>query len=347
MTPSNDSMELTVAIPTFNRNDLLLRHLTKLLPQLSSRCRLLILDNCSPTPVEETLREELKKYPDLDCRIVRNTANIGANANILRCLELCDTHWIWIIGDDDDVKGDAIDIILRTVDAQPDCLLFNFSWDKQRTNKFVTYGLKEFVEKMDGSTNLPWISHEVWACEALRPNLKFGYQYTYSMLPHVVTLLMSIGERGGCCFLPEQLMSFEPRSHPVEQQWSWINLALGYPTVFDLPLDPDIREGLVQKLMKTNDGGGIALVRIVLQLLLLSMKGHDKRSIFYFYDQICSRGYYFDSTLKRRAQVLFFRILLQTPRLSYRMIALAYRLLKGRRLGAADGEKLQDRSTRM
>jgi GT2 family glycosyltransferase len=39
-------MDLTIAIPTYNRNELLLRHLAHLLPQLNERCRLLILDNC-------------------------------------------------------------------------------------------------------------------------------------------------------------------------------------------------------------------------------------------------------------------------------------------------------------
>lgn len=339
--------ELTVAIPTYNRNELLSRHLAKLLPQLGAGCRLLVVDNCSPTPVQETLAPLLREFPAVPVEIVRNRANIGANANILRCLERCETPYIWIIGDDDDVKPDAIEIIRRTIGEHPDPLFFNFSWDKIREKGFTTRGLREFVDQLDGSTNLPWISHEVWRCDLLTPQLKYGYQYTYSMLPHVVTLLMSIGDEGACYFSTEQLMSFEPRAHPVEQQWSWINLALGFPTVFDLPLDADIREKLVAKLMTTNGGDGLALERILLQLLLLAKAGHDQRSVLYFYDQICRRGFYFNVTPKKRTQIAFFRLLLHSPRVSFRMVSLAYRILKGRRLGAADGEKLQDRSTRM
>ena len=61
---------LTVAIPTFNRNHLLLACVERLLPQLGE-CELLIIDNCSDTPVETTLGPWLERLGTAKVRIVR------------------------------------------------------------------------------------------------------------------------------------------------------------------------------------------------------------------------------------------------------------------------------------
>lgn len=87
-------MKLTIAIPTFNRNEILEKHIQFLLPQISEECTLLIIDNCSMVSVENTIGYLLSKYPLLNYKIIRNKVNIGGNANILRCVELCETEWL-------------------------------------------------------------------------------------------------------------------------------------------------------------------------------------------------------------------------------------------------------------
>src|SRR5262245_2262452 len=99
---------LTIAIPTFDRNDLLCTHVTRLLPQLTPEVRLTILDNSSPRPVSEDLARLLEKNSEAKVDIVRHQFNIGAAANILRCIELCQTPWIWILGDDDQPLDNAV-----------------------------------------------------------------------------------------------------------------------------------------------------------------------------------------------------------------------------------------------
>ena len=61
---------LTVAIPTFNRNHLLQAAVSGLLPQLGE-CELLIIDNCSDTPVGTTLGPWLEASGVVNVRIVR------------------------------------------------------------------------------------------------------------------------------------------------------------------------------------------------------------------------------------------------------------------------------------
>jgi hypothetical protein len=55
----------------------------------------------------------LQQYPHIDAQLVRNKFNIGANANILRCLELVRNPWVWILGDDDLPLPNAIETILE------------------------------------------------------------------------------------------------------------------------------------------------------------------------------------------------------------------------------------------
>lgn len=332
---------LTVAIPTYNRNQILLRNLKLLLPQFNSRCQLLILDNVSPTPVDETLRELLALYPDVECRIIRHVTNIGANANILRCIELCETPWIWILGDDDPVLPDAIETLLPTLEFNANCTLVNFAIDQKRPRAWTARGVEELAQTLDASADLPWISSSVYRTEPFKVNLKFGYQYIYSMLPHIAILLVALGQNGACHFARERILDGEARDIEVavEQQWSVINLALGYPVLFDLPISLPIREMLAQKLMLTNLRPGNGLRNVAFQLLLMSVKQRDHRNALYYFDQIRLRQAYRRS-FKNRLEASAYWLLLRFPRLGARL----YRLAKGH---ALDTSNYEDRFERM
>jgi abequosyltransferase len=82
---------LTIAIPTYNRSEQIKATISLLLPQLTPECFLLIIDNHSDVPVSESLAALLATLPQSQYSIVRNRVNIGGNANIVRCFELCDT----------------------------------------------------------------------------------------------------------------------------------------------------------------------------------------------------------------------------------------------------------------
>ncbi len=332
---------LTVAIPTYNRNEILNGNLKLLLPQLNESCRLLILDNCSPVPVEDTSRELLAQYPGLNCQIVRNIANIGANANILRCIELCETPWVWILGDDDAPLPGAIPTILEETKAHPDCVLLNFAIDEQREREWTTRGVEEVAHSLDASADLPWISSSVYRTRDFKANLKFGYQYIYSMLPHIAVMLVALDEKGACYFSRKRIMNSEVRDLdiPVNQQWSSINLALGYPILFDMPMKPAVRELLFKRLTRTNLRPGNGLRNVAFELLLLAMQQRDGRSARHYFDQIRRRQEYSFSR-SQKVEAFVYGILLRFPRLGARV----YRLVKGRPLQVT---RAQDRFNRM
>ncbi|RZK28376.1 MAG: glycosyltransferase family 2 protein, partial [Hymenobacter sp.] len=106
---------LTIAIPTYNRNERLARSLEILVPQLSAGVKLVIIDNCSSVPIKDTVEPYLLS----NVKVVRNTYNIGMAANILRCFENCDTEWLWVLGDDDPPHKNAVEIIIQEIKAHP------------------------------------------------------------------------------------------------------------------------------------------------------------------------------------------------------------------------------------
>ncbi|RYF35987.1 MAG: glycosyltransferase, partial [Cytophagaceae bacterium] len=309
-------MDLTIAIPTYNRNELLLLHLKQLLPQLTERCRLLILDNCSPTPVQETLEPLWEQFPHVNKHIIRNKVNIGANANILRCFEQCQSDAIWVLSDDDPPKPNGVALALEHLDLYPDCVLWNFCFDDARSATFCTRGVREMAQKLDLSANLPWVSNCIYAVEPLREQLKFGFQFAFTMLPHLAMLFMALGKEGRCCFSKERLVELQLEGQITHATWSKMVFALSAPTLYDLPLPSDVRELLARKLFITFLGESISLKGVTMELMLEHARRRDLKSTLYYFDQICARGTYFNTTPLLKLQLFLYRLLLRFPHLT-------------------------------
>lgn len=79
---------LTIIIPTYNRQSLVLANVRLLLPQVQALCRLIVLDNHSDVPVQDILQSGLPSESLAKVEVIRHRANLGAGANVLRCFEL-------------------------------------------------------------------------------------------------------------------------------------------------------------------------------------------------------------------------------------------------------------------
>jgi glycosyltransferase involved in cell wall biosynthesis len=332
-------MRLTVAIPTFNRNAILLQNLKLLLPQLTQECKLLIIDNCSDIPVAETLKKVLDEFPAINVEIMRNRVNIGANANIMRCFELCETEWLWVLGDDDPPTPHAVESILKHIRSYPQSLYFNFlsgGYDglhKREQPIFIT-GMAEFVERVDSIANIFFLSSGVHNVRAMRPNIRLGYAYAHTQ-PNFIPFFTTIGEEGVCCLSDEQIVTYN-RPSAEEQQWSVMYFGFGIMTLLELPMSPSIRKKLAEKILASI----LWHEMFVLQLLLLANRDKDYRSALYLYDQLRYRLYYFDRNIPRRVKTFIYRLMIRFPFFSYRMI----RLIKGEK---ANLHSLEDRLGRI
>lgn len=84
---------------TYNRANYLENTLTAFFDAGLSSMELIVLDNASTDSTPEVVRSFQSRWPAL--RYHCNNMNIGGNPNFLRALEIGDSDYCWIIGDDD------------------------------------------------------------------------------------------------------------------------------------------------------------------------------------------------------------------------------------------------------
>jgi glycosyltransferase involved in cell wall biosynthesis len=308
---------LTIAIPTFNRNDVLRRHLPVVLSQLTPECALVIVDNHSDEPVIETVGETLAAHPHLDITVVRNSTNIGGNANIIRCIELCETEWLWILGDDDLVKASAVQTVLERLGDYPDCTLLNFCGPGMvRTQKTVTTGVSEFIDAWDSFSNILFISVNIYNAAHLRPCVKFGYHYAYTSAPHLATLIQAIRPDRRCCFLTDGLLDGQGLVER-EELWAPIVVFLGRMLLLELPLSAAERRALYEKLRKRP-----RLEYLIVYLVMRErVEGRVDEATF-LYDHIVYRTTYYSRWM--RIMAFAYRPLIRWPRFGHRVLRLLY-----------------------
>ena len=191
----------TIAIPTYNRIEILTETVTKLIPQLKPWHHLLIIDNCSDIPVADGIQSRIKFSDDINVKIVRNNMNIGGGANILRCVELCETEWLYCLGDDDFILEDALNIISETIDQNPDCLYINFSRNEYfRKTKKISKGVTEFTQILDDWPTFLFMSSSVFNCRSLKNEIRTAYLNLYTWAPIQSALLLSLKTAGTVLF---------------------------------------------------------------------------------------------------------------------------------------------------
>ncbi len=229
-------MQLTIAIPTFNRPKELARSLRTLLPQVSDEWVLRIHDNCSEQPAAEVHRELLAAFGPERVTVVRNLANLGASANVLRCFEQCTTEWLVVLGDDDEPAADYVAAILEAIRQHPEAIYGTFSTSIfARSHDVFSDGLPGFIRAIDNWSNVLFVSCCYFNRARLVPYLRYGYLYAYSLAPHIAMLLRYLREHGGrCCFYRRNLV----RQATAEDGVTWSRVNVSNPALL-LELVPD------------------------------------------------------------------------------------------------------------
>jgi glycosyltransferase involved in cell wall biosynthesis len=314
---------LTVAIPTFNRNELLARNFALLAPQLTPAVRVLIIDNASPTPVSATLGA----LPD-EVTLVRNSVNVGGNDNILRCVELCETPWIMLLGDDDTPLPDMVGRIVRDIDANPGATVLHYATKNihVRAQEWTTRGREEFLARLDSFPNLFFMSSSVMQVAHVRGALSWAQQFTYSCAPHLALLLTAMGADSLAVFLGGSLVDW--KRPEVENRISVFPIYRGLPTLLELPLSAGERRLLARHLARFLTPGSL------LHGALIGMRfgGLTRREALRQYLHALRRlPLYYAPVRALWGWYLAFAIL--TPRLSYAIAGRIFRAQTGRTMG--------------
>lgn len=121
--------QLAVCIPTYNRIIYLKDLLPPLLKQVSAYEKGLIQvclsDNASTDGTEDYVLQLQKEFPDVELRYKKNETNLGAIRNFLKCVDLAQAEYCWLMGSDDGVPDKAVQNVLQAINrhAESDVLI--------------------------------------------------------------------------------------------------------------------------------------------------------------------------------------------------------------------------------
>jgi hypothetical protein len=254
------------------------------------------------------LEDLLRQFPDCNVTIRRSIANIGGGPNVLRCFESAEAPWLWLLGDDDEPRPDAIATILEHIGAHRDCVFFNFSTGYySRSKSYSTHGTAEFVRRLDKFNNVLFISAGVYRQASMWPNLHTACPFINSHAPHFALLLLTIGSDGKCYF--SKSITVDWTANNRGDHWSFLDVASGLSYLFDLRLPLELKRELYRQVY--SDMPGVE----EMYRMLMERVGDDRSraEASYRFDQICARVLPLEQCFRKRSQMRLMRLYFRLP----------------------------------
>ncbi|WP_100627189.1 glycosyltransferase family 2 protein [Algoriphagus formosus] len=230
-------MSLDIIIPTYNRNYKVLELLNTLLQDNSlNYVSYKIIDNDSDRSVKETIIHE---SPNLlacnNLKIITNKKNVGLGGNIMRCFEYAEADWTWIIGDDDPISIQSINLVLGILNnAKENDKLINFSspWVDRNENKNC-HGLDDFLNQIDSFQNAIYLCTSIYRTADAQKYIEFGYKYIHTLIPHFFIQLKMIESNCIAKLLKDDI--FLGNSDKGMGGWSIIDFQLNKNQILNYP----------------------------------------------------------------------------------------------------------------
>jgi glycosyltransferase involved in cell wall biosynthesis len=111
----NTTPKCTVAIPIYNRKEMIDDTLRSVLDADYKDVEILLIDDCS----DDGVWEHIQDYRDARIRLVRNEKNIGLFPNFNRCITLARGEYIRILCNDDRLQPGCLSREYEFLDANP------------------------------------------------------------------------------------------------------------------------------------------------------------------------------------------------------------------------------------
>lgn len=247
---------ITVAIPTYKRAARLLECLESLANNGDTSIDVLVSINPPSPESAEVAKSFEKTHPFHSLTINTNTSNIGAEANVLRCIEMANTEWVWVLGDDDRAEPGAIESIRSEIFQHPDACAINFStsllrhW-ATREQTFATRGVEETIKKLDSFSNLLFISANVYRRATVIEHLSAGYKAIHAHCSQVAIVLdhLSHNPKRELIFSSSYICSCNPSQ--TESYWEYDDVNKKILRLFDCTAwldDTNARKEFINKM---------------------------------------------------------------------------------------------------
>lgn len=255
-------MLLTIAIPTYNHHNLLLEQVISILPQLNDEVNLFIVDNNSMPDVKSFL---ISNKIDVNLiKFIKNKRNIGGNENILKCINLTDSHWVWVLSDNDILRPDAIGNVINTIKLNNNCCFLNFDYPYTKYGE----GLTEFCSNAY-YVNSFTISNCIYNTQFLFQHLHFFKSAISTHLGQLIFVLKYMELNSSSSFVLSNIKLYD-KSLPAE--WSKKKFVVDSLNFYDF-----FSGDALKVIYQSRFGKQI----LGMQVLLLALsKSKEKTSIF-------------------------------------------------------------------
>lgn len=184
---------LEIAIPTYNRAQLLRRQLVRLrdlLPKFPFT--ITVFDNGSTDETSQVM-EEFGEVSQI--RWVRAPKNGGISRNIMRCFEETQSDWVWTLSDDNPVREADLETIFSAIRSQEaDIYVFKALGNHIHQTRTVR-SPAEFL-KHEEFIVLAFLSATVYSRRAIDAGLHVLAPGAYSLLPHCLLVFAAL--QAGC-----------------------------------------------------------------------------------------------------------------------------------------------------
>ncbi|MDR1789230.1 MAG: glycosyltransferase family 2 protein [Opitutaceae bacterium] len=220
---------LTIAIPTYDRNEMLMKTLGLILPQIGGRdVSVLVIDDASPEPVGQAVLAAAEKHGvAAQVRTHRNPSNVGLSANSCRCVELSDGEWVWPLSDDDIPRPDGVDSILRVLQTvEPECVDIKLSAGGGGgfAHEFSVNGHLEYAALFNTSPGFFWrdifMSTTVFRRSAYLKNICHAYYGgPPTVIPLIIMKILALKSGGSAQFRKEIVVDPQPVAVGGEASW--------------------------------------------------------------------------------------------------------------------------------
>ncbi len=187
--------KLQITIVTYNRDTYLSRTLETFTGENSPvrNFDILVLDNNSTDNTATIVKKYTQKHPNIS--YIKNTHNVGANANIAKAFEYNTKDYLWVVADDD---------------------VYDWSYWSELESAVKNHEKAIVISRMDlpDKNNVGKIFHQcafVSACifhkslidDTVMRNI---YDNVYTMFPHLIPLVQFVNEGGTVCVLDHQII---------------------------------------------------------------------------------------------------------------------------------------------
>ena len=116
-------MKLTIAVPTYNRADVISQSLDSIINQKNNQVEIIVCDNASTAKTSEILQSYINKY---GIKYYRSEKNGGMDFNFLNCLKYAQGEYVLLLSDDEILLPGAVLKIIELIDNnKPDYINLN------------------------------------------------------------------------------------------------------------------------------------------------------------------------------------------------------------------------------